>query len=254
MSDGIGPERRAPGSSLTGYFGATRGAWYGFLFALPILAAYEALEFVFQPRWLNGADAMLRTLLAGLGPHERSTVMLVVLAVCGLLCWILDGSRLRREGRGLHGRYFVGMLTESVVYALFLGQVVTRIMRLLAGDWSLQMAPQGGGFLFNVTMAMGAGIYEELVFRVLILGGLMLVFSELLKIEKVLSWVLAVLLSSLLFSLFHYVGFGSEPFGLESFIFRFIAGAVLATLFALRGFGIAVWTHSLYDLLVMFQL
>lgn len=235
------------------YLKLTRGAWYGFLFALPILVGYEILEFVFKPPWLNGADAILRLFLAPFGSTERSTILLIVLLVCGFLCWQFDGARKRYQGGAFRPEFLLGMFTESFVYALFLGEVVSRMMYFLSGQWVLQMGGGGGGVLFNLTMALGAGIYEELLFRVLIMGGIILLLVNLCKVDKLLSWVIAVLVSSLIFSAFHYIGGAADVFTLESFLFRFLAGAVLASLYAARGFGIAVWTHALYDLLVMFH-
>jgi hypothetical protein len=58
----------------------------------------------------------------------------------------------------------------------------------------------------------------------------------------------AALLAALLFSAFHYVGPYGDPWTLSSFVFRFLAGLLFSVLFLLRGFGIAAWTHALYDI------
>ncbi|MCC7491637.1 MAG: CPBP family intramembrane metalloprotease [Fimbriimonadaceae bacterium] len=237
---------------VVAYFLATRGAWYSFLFALPILLGYELLLFVFRPRWVNGADAFLDRLLAPLGLQHSLWGWPLLIVICGLCCWYFDGARKRLAGQQLQGRFFLGMFTESFVYALFLGGVVTRLMRLMAGDWQLQIGGSGG-VLNSVIQSLGAGLYEELVFRVLLMGLLLLILMKGCKADQVISWVVAVVISSLVFSAVHYVGLGSDAFSLESFIFRFLAGAVLASLYAARGFGIAVWTHALYDLMVMLR-
>ncbi len=243
---------RSP-NPVSAYFRVTRGAWYGFLFALPVLVGYELLEFVFQPNYANGADVLLKSLLLALEPQHRLLAFLTAIVLAGIACWWLDGSRQRAQAQGFQPRFFIGMLTESLVYALFLGEVVTRIIALLGGTWPLQIGLAAGGPLYNLTMALGAGIYEELLFRVIVMGLMMLVLHRALGIEWLVSWVLAVLGSSLLFSLAHHIGLGSEAFSVDRFIYRFVAGGVLATLYATRGFGVAVWTHALYDLLVMFH-
>ena len=56
--------------------------------------------------------------------------------------------------------------------------------------------------------------------------------------------------SSLLFSLAHYVGPLGDTFAIYSFTFRFLAGLFFAVLFMARGFGIAAVTHAIYDILV----
>ena len=145
------------------------------------------------------------------------------------------------------------MAAESLVYALLLGGLVIQIMHLVLSSWALQIGPDGGGFWYNLTMALGAGIYEELLFRVLLMGGLKLLLCQLGGVDHFLAWTIAALVSSVVFSLFHYVGPGGEPFEVMSFIFRFIAGGLLAGLYAARGFGIAVWTHAIYDVIVLFS-
>ena len=60
-----------------------------------------------------------------------------------------------------------------------------------------------------------------------------------------LAWPLV--LSALIFSAFHYIGPLGDAFTLPSFTFRAIAGLLLSGLYAGRGFGIAAWTHALYD-------
>lgn len=235
---------------LVAYLTATRGPWYGFLFALPVLAAYEALEFTFQPDWVNGADAILTRLFAGFGAGTRFQVLLYATLASGLLCYLADRRLRAATGRGpLHYSYFPGMLVESVVYAVLFGGAVNAIQNYVPG---LQTGGPGQGALYALTMSLGAGIYEELLFRVIILGGLFVLLRHVAQVPALGSWVLACLVSSAVFSLFHYVGPGGDVFHLDSFFFRFVAGGLLATIYAARGFGIAVWTHALYDVLVMF--
>jgi hypothetical protein len=135
------------------------------------------------------------------------------------------------------------------VYAVFFGSLVAFLTRhLLPYGGFLQV----GGITWGQKLAsgLGAGLYEELVFRLGITGTLLWLLSK-AKIQPGPATVVAVLLSSLLFSLFHYVGAYGEPFQLYSFSFRFIAGVVLAILFAVRGFAVAAWTHSLYDVFLL---
>lgn len=237
------------------YFHATRGPWYGFLFALPVLLAYEALELWLQPQWTNGADAILARLLAGVvGPEARATAMLVILVVAGLACWWADRRQRPAAGGRISSGYLVGMFAESLVYALLLGSAVNFILGLLLpGGLGLQIGGVAGmSPLERLTMALGAGIYEELLFRVLIMGGLALLLIHGLRVGGVTAWIFAAVVSSVVFSLFHYLGPGSESFAFDSFLFRTVAGGVLAAIYGLRGFGIAVWAHALYDVFVMF--
>ena len=64
------------------------------------------------------------------------------------------------------------------------------------------------------------------------------------------TMVAAVVLSSLLFSIAHYIGPYGDKFLWFTFVFRFLAGASFSLLFMYRGFGIAAGAHAGYDLLV----
>ena len=95
----------------------------------------------------------------------------------------------------------------------------------------------------------GAGIYEELLFRLMLIPVLWQVFA-MFGLQKVPALIGAIILSSLMFSAVHYdfVTAAGDPFEWYSFTFRFSAGVVFACLFAFRGFGIAAVTHALFDM------
>jgi hypothetical protein len=69
--------------------------------------------------------------------------------------------------------------------------------------------------------------------------------------SRLIAGAVAVVAGALLFSAFHYVGPLGEPFRLESFVFRALAGLGFSALYLTRGFGITAWTHALYDVMVL---
>ena len=107
----------------------------------------------------------------------------------------------------------------------------------------------------------GAGIYEELLFRLMLLPALM----GLLRLSGFslrASLITAVIVTSLIFAAAHYhIDFEfagrhfatthGEEFQWRSFTFRAIAGAYFSLLFAFRGFGIAAGAHALYDVFTL---
>jgi hypothetical protein len=101
---------------------------------------------------------------------------------------------------------------------------------------------------------LGAGFYEEVAFRV---GLFAFGFKAIVLLFPMTPWqkgaamVIWALATSLLFSLWHYVGPLSDPLDVKSFVFRWTCGLVFTLIFALRGFAPAVWTHALYDIWVM---
>ena len=109
--------------------------------------------------------------------------------------------------------------------------------------------------LADIVTGIGAGIYEELVFRLILICVLMLLFQDVLGLSRKSSIILSVLVSAALFSAHHHIVFvngqlgQSAAFNWTEFGFRTIAGIYLAVLFAIRGFGIIAGTHAFYDII-----
>lgn len=109
-----------------------------------------------------------------------------------------------------------------------------------------EMGPKAG----EVVGLVGAGIFEEAVFRLGLLG-VCYAALRILQMPNVLATALAVSGSALAFSMAHHVGETPGAFSWSIFVFRWLAGVYFAWVMILRGFGIAVGTHLAYDLLVM---
>lgn len=235
------------------YLRRSRSAWYSFVFVLPLLVLYQIGVVVtnlgHQAVIVNGADALLRAALHGIGIGGWFTSAWFLALLAGMWIYRSDPSAPPAQ---LEPRIFLAMLAESVLYALLFGGVVANIVRALM-PWvnpGLRLGPELG-FGRSLTLSLGAGIYEELVFRVLGMGGFYWLLRRGFSLQETPAWISAAFLSSLVFSLFHYVGPLGDMFRLSSFMFRFVAGMVLAALFRLRGFGIAAGTHALYDVFVV---
>jgi hypothetical protein len=114
---------------------------------------------------------------------------------------------------------------------------------------------KGASLLADIVTGVGAGIYEELLFRLALICVLMLLFQDVLGWGRNNSIVLAVLISAALFAAHHHIDFLSgrpnqnDIFDWAKFIFRTIAGVYFAVLFAVRGFGITAGTHAFYDII-----
>jgi hypothetical protein len=100
-------------------------------------------------------------------------------------------------------------------------------------------------------LALGAGLYEELLFRVVLVGAIAAAARRALGWRAGAAGALAVGAGALLFSLAHHVGAYGDPLTLQAFTFRLVAGLFFSALYVLRGFGIAAWTHALYDVGVL---
>jgi len=116
---------------------------------------------------------------------------------------------------------------------------------------------QNQPLLANIVTGIGAGIYEELVFRLILICLLMLLLQDVLRLDHKNSIVLSVLISASLFSAHHHIDFLSgrpnaiDPFNWTRFVFRTLAGIYFAILFAIRGFGITAGTHAFYNIIAV---
>lgn len=235
------------------YLDTTRTHTYSLLFALPLLVLYEIGAMMISDGgggMRNGADVLLRTLLATGGLHGT----LAFTAALAVGAAVLVGLEQKRKRVPIHKSYLAGMMGESVAYALLFGGFIAAATQILLGGM-VRMAADGGSItrlplLDGVVLSLGAGIYEELLFRVLLTGGL---FGLLLAagVRRSTAGVIAVVVSAFIFSAFHYVGPYAYPLELNSFTFRFLAGLAFSALYMARGFGIAAWTHALYDVFLV---
>lgn len=226
---------------MSRYHHYTRGAYYGAVAAVPLLVAYEALLYVSgAPAGLqvrNAADVWLRTLLASLGASPTqatlATLLLVLLAI----------PVLRRRETPLVPRYFALALLEATGYSAALFAASALVPALPAA------MPPGIGLAEGIALSLGAGLFEEFAFRVVLVTGLLWALRVIFA--RWLAAALAVLGAAFLFALAHYVGPFGEPFAAPGFLFRWLAGLVFTLLYTVRGFAVTAYTHALYDLWVL---
>lgn len=145
--------------------------------------------------------------------------------------------------------FFVYMFLESLIYGSLLGLIVGGLTGVLLNPQGIYVNQSKINLLI---LNLGAGIYEEFVFRFFLLSAIFLILKRVIR-NKLIIYSGAILLSSALFSFFHYLQLFNEPFQVSSFLFRFIAGGVFSIIFIFRGYGIAAYSHSLYNILLMFR-
>lgn len=242
-SDGA-EEIAAPTAVEPGYWAISRAPLTSLVFTLPLIAAYEGGVLILgrgTPR--NGADVWLRHLLDALG--FGSYFLLPTLTVLGLLAW----HHVEHDRWRVSGGVLAAMALECLVWAAVLVGVARLQGRLWPHALPLAAAPGHDGVLARVIGFCGAGLYEEVLFRLLLLPAVAFVLGRLgASASAAAAW--AILLTSGLFSLAHYVGPLGDAFDLYGFVFRALAGGFFAVLFLARGFGIVAGTHAAYDILV----
>lgn len=240
------------------YISLTRTYSYSLLFAIPLLVLYEVGAIYIAGAegggFRNGADVLVRSVLMLGGITSTLSVTLALTAVAITLI-VLER---RKRKVPLRAAPFVGMAAESVVYALLLGGIVGSVTQWVLNGIPVPLALQEQGLTSlslteGLVLSIGAGVYEELVFRVILVGGIFAIFRW-SGLPAGRAGLFSVLLASVVFSGFHYIGPYGDVWALPSFLFRFFAGLTFSGLFLLRGFGITVWTHALYDVFLVLAL
>ena len=253
------PPRHSPMARLAStYWVDSSRPLASLVFVTPLLIIYEMGVLVLGPQAVrNGADVWLRQLLEWVGFGQY--FLLPVLTVSILLGWHYT----TRQPWRLSSSILYGMISECVLLAICLwlllqlqGSLFHSLMG--AGDQAppqVVVALSISGKIRGGIGFLGAGVYEELLFRLILLSLVGWVLRR-LGTGRGLSIVAAVLLTSLTFAVAHYVGpygeswqWASSSFWF-SFLFRFLAGVFFSVLFVQRGFGIAAGTHAGYDILV----
>jgi hypothetical membrane protein len=232
-----------------GYWAESRQPLASLVFIAPLLVAYEAGVLLMGPKAVrNGADAWLRQLLEWIGFGQY--FLLPILTVCILLGWHYTTRRRWRISR----RLLWTMAGECLLLTIslwLLAQLLGIVLQAVGGRFGLSIS----SVVENAVSYLGAGIYEELLFRLILLSLAAWALGR-LGLGTRQRLVAAVLLTSLLFSSAHHVGRYGEDFEWNSlvfwntFLFRFLAGVFFSILFVYRGFGIAAGAHAGSDILV----
>lgn len=114
--------------------------------------------------------------------------------------------------------------------------------------------PETLGLLGKISLAIGAGIYEELIFRMALISLLHTLFVDAMRIGERWGIGIAIAISAALFAIYHPLGAAGGGIDWSRATFFVGAGAYFGVLYVMRGFGIAVGAHAAYDLLAVVAL
>jgi len=143
---------------------------------------------------------------------------------------------------GIHSDYFIFMLIESI----FWGGILFIALQLFT-----QLPLQVLTFvdkLANMNLAVGAGIFEELIFRLILISAFQVILERGFSICETRSIPLAIILAAVVFAAFHLL---MEVYTPAVFNQRVFGGILLGVLFKFRGYGISVYTHVIYNFLIL---
>ncbi len=228
---------------MKNYFKHTASALFGVVVIIP-LAIYYEISMFFINRGMNAeirnaADVMFKRLFESIG-FDGPLAGIVMFASLFIVSALLQGAHREKKGIKIHWHYYPVMVAESALYAMILFAVMALSMNLMTAP-ALALSPVDIGY------CLGAGVYEELLFRALLLQGLMFIVKRIPGRAFLLKGGV-LLLSALLFAGAHYIGAAGDTFVWITFLSRVLGGIVLGAIYMLRGLGPAVYTHAIYDI------
>lgn len=231
---------------MRSYLQHTRDPLFGIVVIIPLALYYEISMFLFhrgmESGIRNAADVMFKRLFESIGFDGPLAGILLFLCLF-VITAILKGAHRSETGIRIRWKFYPFMLAESTLYAGLLFALMAVSMNLLRAP-AMAMSP------LDIAYSLGAGVYEELLFRAILLQGLLLLAEKLPG--KTLPWKAGfLLLSALLFSGAHYLGAAGDSFSWLSFLARGLGGLMLGLVYMLRGLGPAVYTHAIYDIFTL---
>lgn len=234
--DGVAEVPQRPG-----YLKLSRGLGTSLVLVTPLFLFYQ-IGLLTTDGWRNGADLVTGRLFEICGRDEWRYIMVNFAILFAIVALAYVRSKERRPTAGT----LLFVVSEATLYASVMGVLISRLLLELGFTApSLSLSTWD-----NLVLSIGAGTHEELVFRLVLFSATVWGLRR-LKVKKPLAIAAAFLISSLVFSAFHYVPLGTESWELWSFAYRFCAGLVFAALFVVRGFAVAVYTHAIYDIFVL---
>lgn len=220
------------------------------MISVPLLIAYEILILVSQPSDQAvriSIDIWFKSIFQSLGVNAISATLIVAALVGAIILYVK-----RSDLPHLRKKYFLTMILESAVYAVLVTIVIIGFLETIL-TMKVYNNVEALDKVQLFALSLGAGLYEELFFRVMLVGGLSYLLINFFT-KRAIAYAIAALIAALVFSGVHYIGQYGDSFTLGSFLFRFLFGLALNVIYVTRGFGIAAWTHALYDIFVISQM
>lgn len=231
------------------------------IFLAPLIIAYELGTFRFATDPETGrvitisAYGFLDRFFEIFGVNALYLPGLTLIVV--LLVWHL----LVKDRWEVHAGVPALMWIESLALSLPLLVLNQIVLRLFADGspilFGLALQADGGSGLAELdwparlVLSIGAGVYEELVFRMLVIAAVHALIVDVLKASDSLGTAIAIVVSALAFMVYHPLNPDGAGVRLHLATFYLLAGLYFGVVYVGRGFGVVVGAHAVYDVLVL---
>jgi len=231
-----------------GYLEQSRGLALSFVLIAPLLLAYEIALLYYPPAQPRGAGRFLKEIFYAVFQTRAGMALNIIVALLLLLAIFLLARR-----RRLRLSFIIPMVLESAAWAVVLVGIAVLICYRLP-NVRLEIGAAGSAVFSDVINSIGAGVYEEILFRLLLTSILFLGGLRMFNQRTGYAAAFAAVISAAIFALCH-VWAWNEPFKDPQvwiyLLFYFTSGVFFAVLYTFRGLGVAVYTHVIYDIVVL---
>ena len=228
------------------YFSNTKNILVSLIFIFPFLLIYEIICFFYfrheNYQIRNSADVIIRDFFNLFGSLSDEIYSITLFAILLFVYFIKKPN----NKFTINYKYLLVMFVEGIIFGFLLSLLLNDISIFLVSGNLYQP-----NLLLNLYLCIGAGIWEEILFRLLLFSFLFKTLKALFKNQEIFSLFISIMISSILFSLFHYIGNNADIFNFNIFILRIVGGLFLCLLYHYRGFGIAVISHISYDFILV---
>ena len=246
---------RPPVAQRAGYLERAAGPLHSLVFLVPLIVLYEVGAVLYLSGGTDGqaktveAHSILVALFSAFGPlGGRIPAIAIIVTLIAL-------HVVRRERTRVRPGVLAGMAVESVAFTLPLLVLSAIIGRLAAASLQTETGPVDPATLSPaaaLVVSLGAGLYEEFLFRLVLVAALARILRDLVCLSSVRAAGAAIVLSAIAFAWYHepaVAGIGAVRWDL--FVFYTLAGIYFGALYLARGFGITAGAHACYDIVVL---
>ena len=233
-------------NSKNNYFLYTKNLFISLLFILPFLLIYESLYYIVYSandiKSRNLAEVVIRNIFEIFSPYNFIVEIIVILII---FIFLLNKNKKRNINFQIKPLFMFMIIFEGILYGLLLLLLFSNF-----NLFSLKNAIYNPNLLETIYLSIGAGIWEEVLFRGILLSFCIYLYSFISKSKTYLNFIFPVIFTSILFSWIHYVGNSGDIFNYTTFLIRFLAGMYLGVLFIKRGLGVVCMCHISYNVIL----
>ena len=227
-------------SPISFYLSYTKNHITSFIFLIPLIMIYELISLIkFSNKDFiirNSADSFFRDLFNVVSINPIYYYMFLLSLFCIYIAFKIKNDIVSYD---IKANYLFLMYLEGAL----LGFLLLLLLNNNLIGYSINYYED---IFLTFYLCLGAGIWEEILFRFILISIFLFVCKSIFFLKNI-KFIISILLSSILFSSFHYIGSGADIYSHYTFIIRFIGGLLLGLIYLSRGLGISCMTHFCYD-------